>query len=171
MGQMKFIMTIDMEEDNPWQKPGGTQTLNSGCIHRFQQLCDRYHFKPTYLCSSEMVKCKTFQEFISPVLEGEKAEIGAHLHPWRCPPMEDITGQDYKYLPHPHEYPDKPVKMKMHELTRSIKDYLGVLPKSYRAGRWGLGIRHIPILEELEYGVDSSVTPTRPIQTPLFCGY
>lgn len=156
---MKFIITIDVEEDNPWNKPREISTLNSRYIPRFQKLCDNYRVKPTYLCSYEMIQCKDFCNFVRPVLEKENAEVGAHLHPWRCPPIREITGQDYKYLPYPNEYSDEDIHAKLDVLTGTIREKLGFHPKSYRAGRWGFVTRHVPILEELGYRVDSSVTP------------
>jgi hypothetical protein len=81
------------------------------------------------------------------------------MHPWRCPPVREITGKDYQYLPYPHEYPDEDIRAKLDALTHAIQENLGVRPKSYRAGRWGFDTRHIGILEELGYAVDSSVTP------------
>lgn len=156
---MKFIITIDVEEDNPWNRPREVKTLNGRYIPRFQQLCDRYHFKPTYLCSYEMMQSREFTTFAQGVLEDGKGEFGAHLHPWRCPPFEELTGEDYKHLPYPHEFPDQIIRAKLKELTRIQKEALGIRPESYRAGRWGFVSRHIPILEELGYRVDSSVTP------------
>ena len=159
MERMKFIITVDVEEDDPWKRQEQIETVNSRYIPRFQELCNRYQFKPTYLCSYEMVMCDMFKRFIKQVLQEEKAEVGAHLHPWRCPPIVELTGHDYKYLPYPHEYPENLIHEKLSTLTQSIRNNLAIPPRSYRAGRWGLVSSHIPILEDLGFRVDSSITP------------
>jgi hypothetical protein len=44
-------------------------------------------------------------------------------------------------------------------LGEALRARTGVAPKSYRAGRWGFAREHIPVLLELGYVVDCSVTP------------
>ena len=53
---MYFIITVDTEADNQWADPVPKTTENIKFIPRFQALCDRFGFKPTYLCPYEMVK-------------------------------------------------------------------------------------------------------------------
>ena len=63
-----FIITVDVEGDNLW-KPVITSTgmreitvRNAEYIERFQLLCERYHFVPTYLVDYEMAEAQTFVE-------------------------------------------------------------------------------------------------------------
>ena len=58
----KFLISIDTEGDNlwDWDEKSPIGTLNSSYLPRFQELCDRYGFKPTYLSNWEMVSNPKF---------------------------------------------------------------------------------------------------------------
>lgn len=49
-----FLITIDTEGDNLWQKHDSITTENARYLPRFQQLCEKYGFKPVYLTNYEM---------------------------------------------------------------------------------------------------------------------
>jgi hypothetical protein len=155
---MDLIITIDTEADNQWRR-GDTITIeNISYIPRFQNLCDRYNFKPTYLCTYEVITSQEFDKILKPYHEISGAEIGAHLHPWTNPPFENSDTNDHSN-PYPSELPIELFHQKMEMLTNSIDSKLGLKPSSYRAGRWGFCASHIPILLSLGYKVDCSVTP------------
>ncbi|MDR8263551.1 deacetylase, partial [Acinetobacter baumannii] len=48
-----FLITIDTEGDNLWQKHDSITTENARYLPRFQQLCEKYGFKPVYLTNYE----------------------------------------------------------------------------------------------------------------------
>jgi hypothetical protein len=50
---------------------------------------------------------------------------------------------------------------KLRRLTERIHSRTGIRPRSYRAGRWGFSVEHVPILISLGYLVDCSVTPLK----------
>ena len=60
----KFIITVDTEGDNLWNWRAGdsVSTENSRYIPRFQELCDKYGFKPVYLTNYEMACCDRFMD-------------------------------------------------------------------------------------------------------------
>ena len=49
-----FIITIDTEGDNIWAHPHPVTTENARHLPRFQELCERYGFAPSYLVDYEM---------------------------------------------------------------------------------------------------------------------
>ena len=51
-----FLITVDTEGDDLWSwKPGKEITTeNTNYIPRFQELCEKYGFKPVYLTNYEM---------------------------------------------------------------------------------------------------------------------
>ena len=51
-----FLITIDTEGDNLWAAPEAITTENSRWLPRFQQLCERFGFQPTYLTDYEIQK-------------------------------------------------------------------------------------------------------------------
>ena len=155
---MKIIITIDTEGDNQWNPALPQSTENIRFIPRFQDLCDRYRFPPTYLCTYDVVSAGSFDEILLPFDASGRAEIGAHLHPWTTPPFSewDRSETDTAY---PSELPPGLFARKLESLTRLIATKLGRPPRSYRAGRWGFSAAHIPLLLQHGYIADCSVTP------------
>jgi len=156
---MKLIITLDTEGDNQWSRQPSRSVENIRSIPRFQQLCDRFDFKPTYLCTYDVAAADVFEEILVPYQQDGVAEIGAHLHPWATPPYEpfwDASGVGQAY---PSELPLGVFARKLAHLTDLLRTRAGVQPRSYRAGRWGLSAAHIPPLLHFGYIVDCSVTP------------
>lgn len=156
---MDLIITIDTEADNAWARSEVVSTENTRFIPRFQALCDRFGFKPTYLCTYEMVQDARFQETVGPYQAAGRAEIGAHLHPWTNPPFGPGDEDGHRNHPFPHELPIESFRGKMAVLTEAIDRAFGRPPTSYRAGRYGFDGPHIEVLAGLGYRVDCSVTP------------
>lgn len=156
---MDFIITIDTEADNQWARPKTLTTENARFISRFQKLCERFDFPPTYLCTHEMVADPRFQDILGPFQEGGRAEIGAHLHPWSSPPFgpEEPVGMDHHTFP--HELSVSTFRQKMLHLTDAIASAFSRTPTSYRAGRYGFCESHVDVLLDLGYRVDCSVAP------------
>ena len=59
---MKLILTVDTEADNQWDAEVELTTDNLGHVPRFQALCDRFEFPPTYLCTHEVVTSAAFNK-------------------------------------------------------------------------------------------------------------
>ena len=153
---MKFIITVDTEADNQW-KAGEELTLkNISALPRFQALCEKYNFIPTYLITHEVADDPLAVTMLSTWQKNNKAEIGTHLHPWTNPPL--VAYEQGKHL-YPSSLTDEDFKNKLTVLTEKIGKNFGKRPTSYRAGRWGLGPSHAQILRDLGYVADCSVTP------------
>jgi len=150
-----FTVTIDTEIDNPRGRAEFSYSLeNIKAIPRLQDLFKKYGVKPTYLITYPVATDGESINILKKAVE-EGAEIGAHLHPWTCPPFksdDERRRQDY-----PHNLDLE--KEKLVQLTSAIEKSFGKKPVSYRAGRYGLDEESLKILKELGYIVDSSVTP------------
>lgn len=156
---MDFIITIDTEADNQWSRPATVTTENTKHIPRFQALCDAFGFKPTYLCTYEMVTDPLFRDTLGPYQQSGRAEIGAHLHPWSSPPFsaeEQANGRDHAF---PCELSQEVFEAKLQTLTEAIHKAFGRSPTSYRAGRYGFAPAHVDSLLSFGYRVDCSVAP------------
>jgi hypothetical protein len=84
------------------------------------------------------------------------AEIGAHLHPWNTPPLDEAL------LPRNSMMKNLPAALqlaKLQRLTTQLRDALGEAPTTFRAGRYGLGPVSVSVLHSCGYELDSSVTP------------
>lgn len=152
-----FIVSIDTEEDD-WgvYKPTGHHLTNIAFLPELQQLFDRYKIKPTYLIDYPVAADETYGEFFKMVHDTGRAEIGVHLHPWNTPPFEEELSTHnsmMKNLSHDLQ------KRKITNLSNLIERKLGIRPTSFRAGRFCFNKRTSSMLVELNYSVDSSVTP------------
>ena len=154
-----FLITIDTEPDNLWNKQKNISTCNADYLPRFQSLCESYGFKPTYLTDYEMSNSTSFQEFGRNIIKNNTGEIGMHLHAWNTPPLKQLTKNDYYYRPYLIEYPLNIIKEKITSFTTHLKDVFGVNIVSHRAGRWSFNEIYAKILAEQGYLVDCSVTP------------
>jgi hypothetical protein len=158
-----FIITVDTEGDNLWGKKSTDKvtTVNATKIPIFQELCEKFCFKPVYLVNYEMTEDAFFIDYISPKIEKGLCEIGMHLHAWNMPgshPLEarkDITPG----LPYLIEYPIEVMEEKISIMTNQITNRFGVKPKTHRAGRWAMDERYFELLKKYGYTVDCSVTP------------
>jgi hypothetical protein len=158
---MDFILTIDTEADNQWDH-GRVLTLdNIRFLPRFQDLCNKYLIKPTYLVTSEVCEDSFAKELFRDYLYRDIAEVGAHLHPWTTPPYLNKDG--FRFNDHYHafssELPPDLLTNKIIYLTDQVGTSFGKRPTSFRAGRYGFSETVARSLASNGYLVDSSVTP------------
>lgn len=155
-----MLITIDTEGDNAWAgKKQANLTKNIRFLPRFQQLCDRFGYKPTYLTSYEIAKDDFFIEFAADVLKRESCEVGLHPHAWNSPPEYKLTSDDMDLLPYMIEYPENIIREKVKIHTELLEERLGLKMYSHRAGRWAFNATYARVLCEFGYKVDCSVTP------------
>lgn len=154
-----FLITIDTEGDNLWSKLRKITTENAKNLPPFQNLCEKYGFKPTYLVNYEMAISPTFQEFGKSIIKRNTGEIGMHLHAWSNPPLYKLTEDDFACQPYLTEYPKDIIKQKIRYLTQLLEKIFNVKMDGHRGGRWGFNEWYAQILIENGYCVDCSVTP------------
>ena len=160
-----FIITIDTEGDNVWNYvPNNNRLLipnteNAKYIERFQNLCERYDFYPTYLADYEMVQSDLFCEFGKTLLMQKKGEIGMHMHAFSTPPFYKLSDVKGRGLAFAGEYPERLLFKKMQYMTQILEECFQVKMISHRGGRWYLDNRILNILHKLGYLVDCTVTP------------
>lgn len=155
----RFLITIDTEGDNGWDAPRQVTTRNSKYLPRFQALCERFNFKPTWLTNWEMANCPDFVPFAQDALRRGTAEVGMHLHAWNSPPLDALTSDDTRHMPFLIEYPEEVMRLKIVAMTQVLEAAFGRKMLSHRAGRWSFNAAYARILVEHGYRVDCSVTP------------
>lgn len=156
----KLIITLDTEGDNLWSwKPGDAiSTENTLYLQRFQNLCEQYGFKPTWLTNYEMISDTRYVDFITAVEDKKTGELGMHLHAWNNPPAYDLPVCN-SGAPYLIEYPCDIMEEKIATLTEEIIAKTGIKPVSHRAGRWAMNQKYFELLDKYGYTVDCSVTP------------
>ena len=155
-----FLITIDTEGDAAWDRPRVTETRNARFLPRFQALCEKYGFKPTYLTNHEMALDPAMQELGRDIIRRDTGEIGMHLHAWNSPPLQPLTADDLTHQPFLIEYPTEVLRAKVQHMTELLEQTFQTKMLSHRAGRWSFDSRYARTLVELGYAVDCSVTPT-----------
>lgn len=157
MAAVFLCVSIDCECDKGpgWktQRPLRFAGVHSGVLERIHPLMSRHGGKPTYLLSPELLRDPACVDAFA-ALPG--CELGAHLHGEMAEPgafAPEITSDVQR------DYPFELERAKMASLTSSFRSAFGRGPASFRAGRFGIGPNTLPILEQLGYSVDSSVTP------------
>ncbi len=153
---MKFVITVDTEGDNQWKEGNIVSLSNIKSLPRFQELCEKYNFIPTYLITDEVATDSFSIDLLSNWQDLKKAEVGSHLHPWTSPSLVDRLKGEHVF---PSELTREEFKKALTDLTDSIESGFKIKPTSYRAGRWGFNNMQIKVLEELGYIVDCSVSP------------
>ena len=156
MEDIYLIVTIDTEEDNWGFKRETLAVENIQYISSVQTIFDSFGIKPVYLCTFPVVENPESCKILTDLFARDKCDIGTHLHPWNTPPMvEDNTDFNSQLKNLPYDL----VRTKLYNLTERIAAEFNVHPSIFRAGRWGLGVNVIKALIDLEYDIDTSVTP------------
>ncbi len=159
----KFLISIDTEGDNLWRWSVGKSitTENAKYLPRFQELCEKYGFKPTYLTNYEMASDPFFSEYFKRKNHENKCEIGMHLHAWNSPPdyALEIRNDVPSGAPFITEYPTEIIDRKVTFLTDFLQNTFETDIITHRAGRWATNSEYFKILDSHNYKIDCSVTP------------
>lgn len=154
-----FVISLDVEGDNEWEEKKRQHiTLeNINQIPRFHRLCQKFNIRPTYLLSYPAIVSNKSAGLFRELNENGDCEIGTHLHVWSTPPIRTI---DIKNMTFQMDLSIKDLKEKLKKITDVVHSSVHCEPVSFRAGRWGIDGRSLRLLEELDYLIDSSVTPS-----------
>jgi hypothetical protein len=160
MDKPAFLITLDTEGDNLWRnRSGKVTTRNVQFLPRFQSLCEKYNFKPTWLTNYEMASDPAYVEFGRNLLARGQGEIGMHLHAWYSPPEYALTDDDWRYQPYLIEFPENILRDKVAYMTDLLESAFQQKMTSHRAGRWAFDEVYARALIDNGYLVDCSVTP------------
>ncbi|OWS75512.1 deacetylase [Pantoea sp. VS1] len=160
MEKPAFLITLDTEGDNLWRnRSGKVTTHNVRFLPRFQALCEKYAFKPTWLTNYEMASDPAYVEFGRDLLARGQGEIGMHLHAWYSPPEYALTDDEWRYQPYLIEYPENVLRDKVAYMTDLLENAFQRKMTSHRAGRWAFNEVYARALIDQGYQVDCSVTP------------
>ena len=163
MKNKKFLISIDTEGDNlwSWDRKSVITTENTLYLPRFQSLCNKYGFKPTYLTNYEMVLDERFVSFAKQQQREGNCEIGMHLHAWNNPPEYVLQARLGSETGNPYliEYPEKVMEDKIATITELLRQTFESDIITHRAGRWAMNDTYFSLLDKYNYKVDCSVTP------------
>ncbi|MBV8937331.1 MAG: polysaccharide deacetylase family protein [Alphaproteobacteria bacterium] len=154
-----LVVVVDTEAEFDWKaaRPRRAMGVTSvKCQDRAQRIFEKYGVRPTLVLDYPVSSTPEAYEFIRQLHRSGACEIGAHLQPWDNPPLvEQITDENS----YPGNLPSALEREKLVQLTQSIETNIGVRPRIYKAGRYGVGQATAGILAELGYEIDVSVVP------------
>lgn len=157
--QPLLLVVVDTEEEFDWGKPFSRDQISTTAIasqSRAHTIFDKYGIKPTYVIDYPVASQQSGYGPLKELFDGGRCQIGAHLHPWVCPPFDEQIGNLNSY---PGNLPRALEKAKLECLTEEIGKRFGRRPTIYKAGRYGVGPNTAAILAELGYEIDASVVP------------
>lgn len=156
-----FFITIDTEGDALWDDPQieNIKTENVLWIPRFQELCEKYNFKPIWLTDYEIIMDDRFVHYIKEKNKKGLCEVGIHLHAHNNPPLMKLENEKESGAAYLIEYPYDVMKEKFLYLKELLERHLECKILTHRAGRWALNQEYWKLLNEVGIKYDCSVTP------------
>jgi len=154
-----IVVVVDTEAEFDWarQRPRRAVAVTSvKSLIRVQPIFERYQVRPTYVLDYPVSSTPEAYEIIGELHRSGSCEIGAHLQPWDNPPFFERNTDENSY---PGNLPFELEREKLLRLSRVIRENIGVAPRIYKAGRYGVGRATEQILTELGYEIDLSVVP------------
>ena len=151
-----LVVSIDTEEDNWVPTRSGTTVENVRELVRLDRCFERLGVRATYFTTYQVGRQATAAAVLREICDRGAAEIGAHLHPWNTPPLDEPFVARNTMLTN---LPQRLQVAKLQSLTQALAGSFGERPRVFRAGRWGFGQGTAAALLECGYAVDSSVTP------------
>ena len=151
---------MDTEGDNLWHwKPGREITTeNTNYIPRFQELCEKYGFKPVYLTNYEMAFDDRWVKYSAGKAREGKCEIGMHLHAWNTPPEYELENR-FGGNPYITEYPGEIIDQKVETVVNLLQKHYEMPIVSHRSGRWATNDTYFDALAKHGIRIDCTVTP------------
>ena len=151
-----LIVSVDTEEDNWRPSRNGVTADNVRQLPRLARFLHGLGVRATYFTTYQVAVQPWAADILREIRDAEQAEIGAHLHPWNTPPMDEA------FLPRNTMLKNLSPELqraKLEGLTATLGEVLGSPPTAFRAGRYGFGPDTATALIRCHYRIDSSVTP------------
>lgn len=153
----RFTIFVDVEEEFDWSAPFSRDARSTGAIPALLPFAERMAacgVGVTYLADHPVATCPRSAEILGRIAALPGAEIGTQLHPWVNPPHEEAVSPHTSYA---GNLPEALEAAKIDALTDAITRAVGMRPRAYRAGRYGIGPSTARLLAERGYALDTSV--------------
>ncbi len=154
-----LLVVIDTEEEFDWRalpNPASRSVTNIQAVPLLQAVFDRFAVEPAYLVDHPVAAAPDAVAVLRTIAQSGRCEIGAHLHPWVTPPVEETISARHAFA---CNLPPSLERRKLHTLTAAITAAFGTPPIIFKAGSYGIGPQTAGFLAELGYKVDSSLVP------------
>lgn len=157
-----LALSLDVEEEGLFcgsYRRVNPQVTNISAMGRLAPLLER-GIKPTFFCAWSVLADPASRKAIDALRGKYKLEIGAHLHHWNTPPLQEFPGMPEKVSQVPAaSVPLDNMAAKLENLFSLARDFNGSPVKSFRMGRWDLHREVWPLLLHNGVQCDASVRP------------
>lgn len=154
-----LYVVVDTEAEFDWgQQFSRTATNVSAMGRQFlaQAVFDRFGLRPVYLVDYAVASQPEGYEPLRAIFARQGCVIGAHLHPWINPPLEEDLSERNSFA---GNLPPELEARKLRTLISRIEASFGITPLFFKAGRYGIGPSTMAILERFGFAVDFSIMP------------
>ena len=152
-------VVVDVEEEFDWSRPFSSENTGVEAIRWINlghTVMEAFGIKPAYLLTYPVARSEVAGALFREMVAAGTCEIGAQLHPWVTPPIEEAITDVNSY---PSNLPMDLERRKNERLIAAIEATTGVRPMIYKAGRYGLDLRRADMLAGLGFKVDTSIMP------------
>jgi hypothetical protein len=165
-GVPSLTVVVDTEAEFDWTKPFNrsmTAVNAMAAQEEAQSIFDFYGLRPIYLVDYAVSTQPKGYEPLRRILARRGCAIGAHLHPWITPPLEEPLNNENSFA---GNLPLRLEEAKLRVLVEAIEGAFGIRPLFFKAGRYGLGPNTLHILKQLGFEVDFSIMPLADYRGP-----
>lgn len=155
-----LTVVVDTEAEFDWTRPFSrslTAVHAMAAQERLQALFDGHGLRPIYVVDYAVASQPEGYEPLRRILARRGCAIGAHLHPWINPPLEEVLNEANSYG---GNLTAELEERKLRTLVIAIESAFNIRPLFFKAGRYGLGPNTFDILAKLGFEVDFSILPS-----------
>ncbi|HEY0147727.1 MAG TPA: polysaccharide deacetylase family protein [Allosphingosinicella sp.] len=157
--QPQLAIVVDTEEEFDWRGPFSRDNVATRSITAqalAHEIYDRLEIVPTYVVDYPIAVDPAARTLLGRLRAEGRAEIGAHLHPWVCPPHEEEVTAFNSYQCNLEPALER---AKIAVLTQAIAEGFGAAPTVFKAGRYGFGRSTAEAIADFGYQIDCSFVP------------
>ncbi len=154
---IRFALFGDAEEEFDWNAPFRRDATRTDTIRALPDANRRFQaagLEPCWMADWPVVDNVESGAILRELVASGECTIGTQLHPWVSPPFEEDVNRRNSYT---CNLPRTLQRDKLLQLTNRIETAIGVRPRIYRAGRYGIGPHTAGFLSEFGYVLDVSV--------------
>ncbi len=124
-----LLVVIDAEEEFDWRTVPSPSLNVKSMRHQYiaQKIFERFNIVPTYLVDYAVAAQRDGYEPLLEYLRSKRCEVGAQLHPWVNPPIEEELVERNSFA---GNLPEELESEKIRVLTRTIEDNFALLVRS-----------------------------------------
>ena len=154
-----LFVVVDTEAAFDWSGPFNTADTNVASVSAqslAQDILSDMGIRPIYVVDYPVASQPEGYEPLRKIFQARQCVIGAHLHPWTTPPLEEVVNDFNSYQCNLD--PILEIR-KIAVLKAQIERSFGAAPLFFKAGRYGVGPRTFQALADMGFAVDLSIMP------------